>query len=477
MNENEYLKSVSKEHRYFTDRTSENNGVDFLGYKESEAKKLLHELRIQNIQLEMQRRKLQKAKEDFETSRMEYFNWRRHSPETNKISELCKLNEHKRKLEYQLHQSQKMESLGELAGGIAHDFNNILTGIIGYSELALENLRPNDPVSEMLFEILKASESAATVTRQLLNFSKKQQIEAEVTNPNDLLMSMGKLLKQLIGENIDLRIIPCISDVQIKINPCQFDHILVNLAVNARDAMPLGGQLTLEAEFVELDENSISFHGDIPFGEYVLLKVSDTGCGMNQEVREHLFEPFFTTKENGTGLGLAMVYGVTKKNGGYIQVDSEEGQGTTFRIYLPKADKKRNPLQKKIDIKEHGGIETIFLVEDEFMVRKVAQRILERQGYRVFAFSNGIDALKALESTKESVHLLFTDLILPGMSGQDLAKKVKRLKPEINILFSSGHTRKAPDHFDFKDTHFLDKPYSSSSLSHKVRQILDSASI
>jgi PAS domain S-box-containing protein len=385
----------------------------------------------------------------------------------------------RRELEQQLRQAQKMEAVGTLAGGIAHDFNNLLTTILGYSELLLDRLEAGDAVRSDVEEIRKAGERAASLTRQLLAFSRKQVLQARAFDLNGGVANVEKMLGRLIGEDIELetRLDPALG--MTVADPGQIDQVIMNLAINARDAMPEGGKLTIETANVELDEEFIRQHVGARPGSYVMLGMSDTGIGMNEETRERVFEPFFTTKEpgKGTGLGLAMVYGIVKQSEGYIWVESELGRGTSFKIYLPRTDRKdaapvsgtRRPLL--------GGSETVLLVEDEEPVRRFAQRVLEGAGYRVVGAPHGEAAIEIMAERKFPVDLLLTDTVMPGMSGPNLAVRLLETFPTLKILYMSGYTDAAVSPQSQVDSAraFLQKPFTAETLLRKVREVIAAA--
>jgi signal transduction histidine kinase/CheY-like chemotaxis protein len=385
----------------------------------------------------------------------------------------------RRRLEEQLRQAQKMEAIGRLAGGVAHDFNNLLTAMMGYTGLVLETLSPNDPMRSDIEGIQKTAERASNLTRQLLAFARKQVIHPAVLNPNDLILNVDKMLRRLIGEDIELVTLPAPNLGQVKADPGQLEQVLLNLAVNARDAMPRGGKLTVETNNVTLDEDYASQHVDVPAGEYVLLSVSDTGIGMTEEVKTHLFEPFFTTKERGkgTGLGLATCFGIVKQSGGHIEAYSEVNRGTTFKIYLPRLKEAISPVPgraKSGDLPR--GTETVLLVEDESAVRELASRMLRQQGYNVLEAANGEEALRvAGEYAGEEIHLLLTDVVMPRLGGTELADQLKVMRPDIKVLFTSGYTDNAIVHPSILESGmaFLPKPFSSQMLARKVREVLD----
>ncbi|HPQ71034.1 MAG TPA: PAS domain S-box protein [bacterium] len=385
-----------------------------------------------------------------------------------------------RKLQEQLQQAMKMEAVGRLAGGVAHDFNNLLTGISGNLQLALLDLKKSDPLTETLEEIRKAADSATALTRQLLAFSRKQIIEPKVLDLNELIEAMHKMLVRLIGEDIQLQTLAGEDLGVVKIDQGQFEQILVNLAVNARDAMPNGGKLIVETANVELNEEYCRLRSYSSPGAYVMLAVSDTGAGMSEEVKAHLFEPFFTTKEKGkgTGLGLATIYGAVKQAGGNVEVYSEEGKGTTFKVYLPRVEEKaEKPALFGRTNEMPGGKETILLVEDEEIVRNLAIKVLKRLGYKVLHADSGGDALLLAEQYNEPIHLLLTDVVMPVMNGRQLAERLSTIHPEAKVLFTSGYTENIIVHHGVIDegVRFISKPYSPGDLAKMVRRTLDGA--
>jgi two-component system, cell cycle sensor histidine kinase and response regulator CckA len=379
--------------------------------------------------------------------------------------------------EESLRQAQKMESIGRLAGGVAHDFNNLLTAIGGNISLALVDLHPRDPVHELLTDALKAVDSAADLTRQLLAFSRKQVIDPKVVNLNEVIVRLRKMLERLLGEDIELEVRLAEDLGQTRVDPSQIDQVLVNLAVNARDAMPDGGELALETQNVFVDAEYCRESRHLSPGEYVVLSVTDTGSGMKEEVKAHLFEPFYTTKEpgTGTGLGLATVYGAVRQNRGHIEVTSELGRGTTFRMYWPRVAEPPDQIAEHAMGSLSRGTETLLLVEDEETVRTLAARLLTRQGYRVHAFANGSDALRAAAAMAEPIHLLVTDVIMPGMNGRVLADHLRALRPELEVLFTSGYTQDVVVHHGTVEPglEFLAKPYTPECLARRVRDLLD----
>ena len=395
------------------------------------------------------------------------------------ITERKQTEEEMAALHEQLRQSQKMEAIGQLAGGIAHDFNNLLTLITGYSQLSLTDLREDDPLRESINQIKNAGERAANLTRQLLAFSRRQVMEMRVLDLNTLLRDLDKMLRRIIGEDIDLVTLLAEDLGRVKVDPGQIEQVVMNLAVNGRDAMPKGGKLTVETCNVELEEAYARKHVAVTPGRYVMFSISDAGAGMTPEVRERIFEPFFTTKEKGkgTGLGLSTVYGIVKQSGGNIWVYSEPGHGTTFKIYLPMVEEELDTLHGRDEADSSPmGSETVLLVEDEPLVRDLAHRILSQQGYKVLEAANGEEALcVAREHAGEKIHLLFTDVVMPQMGGKDLADQLKILRPDIKVLYASGYTDNAIVHHGVleRGTHFLQKPFSPKALSQKVREVLD----
>lgn len=373
----------------------------------------------------------------------------------------------------------KMEAVGRLAGGVAHDFNNLLTVITGNVELASSQLNPADPLSQCLVEVRKAADSAATLTRQLLAFSRRQIIEPRVLNLNNLVEHLRNMLVRLIGEDIALQTILAKDLHAVKVDPGQFEQVVVNLAVNARDAMPDGGKLIIETSNTGFDEEDCRVRADVHPGSYVMLAISDTGHGMDAEVKRHLFEPFYTTKPvgQGTGLGLAMIFGTVKQSGGTIEVYSEVGQGTTFKIYLPKIEGQVEPVAQPCstpEMPEASG--TILLVEDEASVRELAAKILKRLGYTVLPAPNGGEAFLLAEKYHDRIDLLMTDVIMPGMNGRELSSRLRQIRPDMEILFTSGYTANVIVHHGVLDenVNFLGKPYSMQALANKVRQVLQS---
>jgi len=394
------------------------------------------------------------------------------------IAERKQMEKEKALLEEQLRQSQKMEAMGRLAGGIAHDFNNLLTIIKGYSQLFLMDLKKGDPMEKGIEQIQKATQRAGDLVRQLLAFSRRQVMEIRVLDLNSLLRELDKMLRRVIGEDIVLVTLLTEDLGRVKADPGQLGQVLMNLVVNARDAMPSGGKLTIEMANVVLDEEYVRTHIEVPPGRYVVLSVSDTGVGMTPEVRDRIFEPFFTTKEKGkgTGLGLSTVYGIVKQSGGNILVYSEPGKGTTFKIYLPIVDE---PLEEWAEMVVEGeiprGKETILIVEDFEEVRQLARQVLERQGYQVLEAGDGNATLLVCEKYKGQIHLMVTDVVMPGMSGRELADRIKSSHPEMKVLYTSGYADDTIVHYGVSRdrVNYLQKPFTMEGLSRKVREVLD----
>ncbi len=386
----------------------------------------------------------------------------------------------RKKLEEQFRQSQKMEAVGRLAGGVAHDFNNMMTVVIGYSEFLLSKLKKEDAEYKSVEEIMNAGKRAASLTQQLLAFSRKQVFQPHVLNLNALVTELEKMLKRLIGEDIDLQLALDSKLGAVRADPSQMDQIIMNLAVNARDAMPRGGKITIETANVELDEEYCRLHIEVQPGPYIMLAVSDTGIGMDKETQSRIFEPFFSTKEEGkgTGLGLSTVYGIVKQSGGNIWVYTEPGHGTTFKIYFPRIEEAAEAMkQEEAADKSFRGTETILLVEDEEMVRDLAYEILGEMGYTVLAASNGEEALQICERHKGPIHLMLTDVVMPKMSGGELAEASVRLYPEMKVIYMSGYTDSSVTRNGMLEpgVNFVQKPFSLLSLTEKVREVLDAS--
>jgi signal transduction histidine kinase/ActR/RegA family two-component response regulator len=387
-----------------------------------------------------------------------------------------------RSSEEQLQQAQKLEAIGRLAGGIAHDFNNLLTVIMGYSGLVMRS-KVEKQTRERIEEINKAATRASSLTRQLLAFSRKQVLKPEVLDINSLVESTGKMLRRLIGEDVEM--ITSLKPGVGKINadPGQIEQVLINLIVNARDAMKDGGKITIETANVELDPAYSDMHITVTPGSYVMLAVSDTGIGMDAETKSHIFEPFFTTKEvgKGTGLGLSMIYGIVKQSGGNIWVYSEPGKGTTFKIYLPRVQAVSTEtisLSKHTDVARALSTETILLVEDEEMVRKLASDILRDKGYQVLVAKTGEEAVRICKEYGGPIHLMLTDVVMPEMNGRKLAENVSEIQQNMKVVYMSGYTDDSIIHHGVlaPGTNFIEKPFTSETLTSKIRQVLEKSS-
>lgn len=398
---------------------------------------------------------------------------------TEDITLLKRAETEKAALEEQLRQSQRIEAIGRLAGGVAHDFNNLMMVIRGYSQLSVAELKEGDKLRGNLEEIQKATQRATDLTRQLLAFSRRQILEFKVLDLNSLIRDLEKMLRRVIGEDIEL-VTRLAEDLgRVKTDPGQIEQVVMNLAVNARDSMPRGGKLMIETKHVELDEGYTRTHVGVKPGRYVMFSVSDTGVGMSPEVKEHLFEPFFTTKEmaKGTGLGLSTVYGIVKQSGGDIWFYSEPGKGTTFKVFLPRVDEPLEEISESTVVDEiPSGCETILAVEDEDNVRRLAVQILKGQGYFVLEASHAEEAMKVVkEQTENGIHLLLTDVVMPGMSGHELANHLLSSLPKMKVLFMSGYTDNAIVHHGILEegVNYIQKPFTVDALARKVREVLD----
>jgi two-component system, cell cycle sensor histidine kinase and response regulator CckA len=393
------------------------------------------------------------------------------------ITNRKRAEENRAKLEAQLQQSQKMESVGLLAGGVAHDFNNMLGVILGHAEMAMEMLKSPDLLQTHLTEIRNAAKRSADLTRQLLAFARKQPVAPKVLDLNKTIDGMLKMLQRLIGESIHLDWKPEANLWPVKVDPSQIDQILANLCVNARDAIAGVGKITIVTGNIVIDKAYCTVHAEFVPGEHVMLGVSDDGCGMDKDTQAHIFEPFFTTKERdkGTGLGLSMVYGIVKQNNGFIYVYSELGRGTTFKIYLP-GNMGEVALEETEDAAEPlmRGNETILLVEDERAILNMITRVLERQGYTVLQSSTSDEALRLVKDYSGEIHLLITDVVMPVMNGWDLAKNLLSLFPRLKCLFMSGYTSDiiARENMPDQEAHFIQKPFHMQDLTAKVRKML-----
>ncbi|MBI5821077.1 MAG: response regulator [Verrucomicrobia bacterium] len=398
------------------------------------------------------------------------------------VSERKRTEDALRQSEELLHKAQKMEAVGRLAGGVAHDFNNILTVIGGYATMLSQKLEGNPTLRREVDEIQSSAERAATLTRQLLALSRKQLLDPKVINLNKVVAGIEKMLRRLIGEDVELRMQLDETIGLVKVDPGQIEQVIMNLAINARDAMPSGGKLTIETASMVQDMPSQLSEGGIPSGHYTALIVTDTGTGMSEEVRSHIFEPFFTTKDHnkGTGLGLATCHGIIKQSGGYIHVYTEPGHGSAFKVYLPAvsgtADDDKPPANADV---VQTGSETVLLVEDEDRVREFAVRLLRDAGYVVLEARNGTDALRVLhEQVSRTIDIMVTDVIMPQMGGKELADQLKQLRPGTRILFVSGYTGDALDNSGVLQTGaaFLEKPFSAARLTQKIREVLGNGS-
>jgi PAS domain S-box-containing protein len=382
-------------------------------------------------------------------------------------------------LEDQQHQSQKMEAIGRLAGRIAHDFNNLLMPIGGFAELAIRALPPDAPMKMDLQEIQKATERARTLIHQLTAFSRRQPLNPQVLNLNDILMDMEETLRHITGDSIELVRVPAPDLGSVRVDPGQLEQVIVNLSLNARDAMPNGGKLIIETSNVTLTQDYVYQHAGMIPGKYVMVAVSDTGTGMSKEAKAHLFEPFFTTKETrgGTGLGLSTVYGIVRQSNGYILVYSELDHGTTIKIYLPRIEGESDtPPKGEVVHSIPRGNETVLLVEDEPLVRGLAFRVLRDQGYRVLEAANGTEAMRVIQMhAGEEIHLLLTDVIMPGKNGRELADSLSSLRPKMKVLYMSGYTDQAIIHHGVlgEEKNYIEKPFTVDALSSKVREVLD----
>ena len=389
----------------------------------------------------------------------------------------------RRRLEEQLLQSQKLEAIGRLAGGVAHDFNNLLTGILGYADFALKSLPENHASRPDLLEIERAGTRAAALTGQLLAYARRQMIAPKIVSLNELVTNMENLLRRLIGEDVDLET-RCASELwPAQIDPGQFEQVIINLAVNARDAMPQGGRLTIETSNCMLDDTYVSQHPEVLPGEYVMLAVADTGMGMDSATQVRIFEPFFTTKEQGkgTGLGLAVCYGIVRQANGHLWVYSERGRGTTFKVLLPRAvnDQEASATPKPVEQLSSTGSETILVVEDEPVVRRLTVRALAERGYRVLEAEDGESALVVAREHTGDLQLLVTDVVMPGMNGKDLADRLTAERPDLRVLYISGYAEHAVVRQGVlvEGIAFLSKPFDLNELARTVREVLDKASV
>ncbi len=383
----------------------------------------------------------------------------------------------RRESEGQLRQAQKMEAVGRLAGGVAHDFNNVLSVILTYSELIFNELGSGNPMREDVDEIRKAAKRAADITRQLLMFSRQQVLEPRILDLNEVLVGMDRMLRRLLGEDVDLvlQITPSLG--RVRVDRGSIEQVIMNLVMNARDAMPTGGKLTMQTTDVDLDESYAEAHLGVNPGPYIMLAVTDTGIGMDKATQARIFEPFFTTKpkDKGTGLGLSTAFGIVQQSGGSIWVYSEEGSGTTFQIHLPRVDGTLESFRPPAPLTTLCGSETILLVEDEEQVRAVARSVLRKNGYDVIEARSGEDALRLSGRHGGTIHLLLSDVVMPQMSGPDLAKQLARTRPHMKVLFMSGYVDDSVVRHGVlqADVAFLQKPITPDLLTRKVREVID----
>jgi two-component system cell cycle sensor histidine kinase/response regulator CckA len=384
----------------------------------------------------------------------------------------------RKRLEQELRQSQKMEAVGRLAGGVAHDFNNLLTIIGGYGQMIADSLGPEDPIRKDLEAILEASTRATALTRQLLTFSRRQMVQPKVLDLNRQVSRMNRMLRRMIGEDIELKTSLKAASSRVKADPGQIEQVVLNIAANARDAMPDGGRLTIRTADVEFDREHLTGRRALPPGKYVELSISDTGTGMSPEIQSHLFEPFFTTKAKGkgTGLGLSTVYGIVKQSGGDVTIESEEGKGTTVRIYFPLAGGPERARREREQAEPVcGGTETILVVEDEADVRRLTSEMLKQQGYTVLEAASGPEAIRLWRDNRGKIDLVLSDVIMPHMSGPEMARELWTLKPDLKVIYMSGYTGETIARHGVlnQGTRFLQKPFTLKTLLRKVRAVLD----
>lgn len=393
------------------------------------------------------------------------------------ITDARKSQEEIASLQEQFRQAQKMEAIGRLAGGVAHDFNNLLTVIEGTCQLSLRDLPESDPMRQSFEQIMEASDRAAALTRQLLAFGRRQVMEVRVIDLNRVLEGLDKMLRRIIGEDIELVAFLQDGIGMVRADPGQIEQAIINIVVNARDAMPGGGKLTIETANVYLDEEYVRLHHGVQPGPHVMVSISDTGAGMTPGVKEHVFEPFFSTKEGGkgTGLGLSTVYGIVKQSRGSVWVYSEPGRGTTFKIYLPRVYAPADAAKERPSGEVPRGSETVLVVEDEEGVRKLAVRVLAQQGYKTLEAADGAGALALCGEYKEPVDLILTDVVMPGMSGRETAERLRTIHPEAKVLYMSGYTDNVIVHHGVlqEGMKFLHKPFTAEGLARKVREVLD----
>jgi signal transduction histidine kinase/CheY-like chemotaxis protein len=385
----------------------------------------------------------------------------------------------RKELEKQLIQSQRLEAIGRLSGGIAHDFNNLMTAVVGYSDLLTMKLVHDSDICKDIEQIKKAGQSAASLSRQLLAFSRKQILQPRVVDLNHIVDDIDKVLQRVIGEDISLITVLEPQLGYISVDPGQMEQVIMNIAVNARDAMPNGGKLTIETGNVYQDERYAQKYLGFQPGSYVMLAMTDTGTGMDEETKSHIFEPFFTTKEEGkgTGLGMSTVYGIVRQSNGHIFVYTEPGRGTTFKIYLPRIEGNAEPEEKEeLAVKVLNGTETLLVVEDNDSVRNLARKVLGDYGYTILEAEDGESALKLSEAHEGSIHLMLVDIVMPGISARDLVGRLKTFRPQMKVLYMSGYTENAIVHQGIltPGTPFLQKPFTPVGLVSKVREVLDS---
>ncbi len=432
------------------------------------------ELEEKNHQLEALQKELEK-RVDARTTELN----RANEKLSNEITEHKLVENEKAQLQEQFLQAQKMESLGRLTGGVAHDFNNLLSAILGYSQLALRKLQPNDPLTRDLELIYSAGEKAATLTRQLLAFSRKQALDMRQINLNGIIENMTKILERMVGEDMVIELYTNNNVSCVKADIGQIEQVLMNLVVNARDAMPNGGKIVIETQNVLLDKDYSKLHDDVKPGEYVMLAVTDTGQGMSEKVQEKIFEPFFTTKEEGkgTGLGLATIHGIVKQHGGHIFVYSELGKGTTFKLFFEALDKVGVASAVKADVTMPRGSETILVVDDEKSIRKLIIDTLQPLGYQVLEASSGKEALLIGDNAKNKIDLLLTDVVMSEINGLSLIKMFKEKFPHTKAILMSGYTDKIISESDLfgGDIQFLQKPFTPSLLVGNIRKVCDAA--
>jgi PAS domain S-box-containing protein len=383
----------------------------------------------------------------------------------------------RKQLDEQLRQSQKMESVGQLAGGVAHDFNNLLSAIMSYTELTMMKTPASEPTRAYLSEIQKAAERASHLTRQLLTFSRRQISEPKVLDLNELICDTEKMLRRLISEDIELVIAPSSCLWNIMADPGQMEQVIINLVVNARDAINNGGKITINTSNVTLDAPLSYTDTEVPSGDYIKLSVLDNGCGMRDEVKAHIFDPFFTTKEvgKGTGLGLSTCYGIVADSGGIITVESEPGQGTAFSIYLPRVEDQARELISSIEAEfMPGGHETLLLVEDEMSLRMVIAQVLREHGYNVLEASNGVDAINIVHSLNDGkIDLILTDVVMPLMGGREMVDHIRAAVPDAKVIYTSGYPGESIGHLDGEGANFIQKPITPTVLTQRVREMLD----